>query len=191
MTKKPFNCSDQESPSWRERSDLCAALLREINLEDIALRIADVGCGDRKLLQSLAGFELPYQYVGFDLIPQSEDVIQFDATKDRLPRSFDVIVLLGVIEYISDLDSFLGHITGQARHIVLSHVIRQGELYNAVRLAELGWVNHLTKLELFQKLSQHGLSVDAEIMTGDQKTILLKCSIANYPPGLALPAIKL
>lgn len=172
-TRRPFNCSDQASPTWLERADLCADLV-EILVADRQpnLSVADIGCGDQKLREALASRGLKVDYTGYDLLPQTADVQRLDISLDAVPDGHDLAVLLGVIEYLQDLADVLARLANKVPLLILSLVFRQAETYSATALAELGWVNHLTAGELESMLLHSGYAVSARRVTPDGRTLL-------------------
>lgn len=173
---RPFNCADQHTVTWRQRADLCVELIGAMAQAGGEIRIADIGCGDRKLRQSLERTDICFSYSGYDLLPQSAEVKKFDVRDDALPAGNDVAVMLGVIEYLEGLPEVLSRMATQVPHILLSHVIQQGDGYSAARLLELGWINHLSAASLEGLLVQCGFEISARHMTPDGKTLLLACA---------------
>lgn len=176
LSRKPFNCADQATLTWLQRADMCADLLASIAPGLGTLSLADVGCGDQKLRDSLSAHGLPFVYSGYDLLPQTPDIRRFDVRHDVLPRGHDVVVMLGVIEYLSGLSNAIGRLARRAPHLVLSHVIRNGDTYSKDKLAELGWINHLTTEELENVLARCGYSITARRLTPDGRTVLVACA---------------
>lgn len=171
-----FNCKDQNAETWSGRAEICADMLAHIQtLIGDSLDVADVGCGDMKLKRSLDRRGTPCRYDGFDLIPQSNEVKPFDLRRDRLPRSYDVATLLGVIEYIEPLDNALAALAEQSDYVVLSHVIKQDDSYPPAKCRELGWINHLTQDELESKLGRAGLLISESCLDPEGKTLLMLC----------------
>src|SRR6185436_11009681 len=105
---RQFNCGGQSATSWRERAEIAADFVMAFPAsERIATSVADIGCGDLKLLAMLRARGAKVDYVGFDLHPQRSKVVRFDARSEELPHSFDVGVALGVVEYLDDVPAFL------------------------------------------------------------------------------------
>lgn len=182
----PFNCKDQGNLTWWERAELCADLLASLELRPgLEVSIADIGCGDQKLLEAIRRRGLLCRYQGYDLLPQDRDVVQFDVRSDVLPNAYEVVALLGVVEYLEQVELVFASLARQAPWLLLSHVIQQGEYYTAERLAELGWRNHLTSKELIRMLDRAGLTVVRRGMTSDNRTLLLACRSRCVANGAA------
>lgn len=173
---RPFNCVDQLTATWRQRADLCVELISASNPAKGELLIADIGCGDQKLRDALAQTGIRFSYYGYDLLPQSADVEKFDVCSDALPAGYDIAVMLGVIEYLEGLPEVLSQMAKQVPHLVVSHVVQQGDVYSAGRLLELGWINHLSEVSLEGLLLRCGFAISARRMTPDGRTLLLACT---------------
>lgn len=177
----PFNCSDQANPTWHQRAELCAELVGSLEFSSKKeLALADIGCGDQKLREALRQRGLNCHYEGFDLMPQSSDVTRFDLQSDVLPRTYDVVVLLGVIEYLEQVEKVLAALVLKAPWLVLSHVIRQGDYYTTERRVELGWRNHFTETEIGRVLENNGLAVVRRELTSDNRTLLIVCRSMRF-----------
>lgn len=178
--RKPFNCNDQSNPNWQERAERCAELVASLECASRAFALADIGCGDQKLRQAIRQRGLACRYQGFDLLPQSEDVAQFDLRFDELPRAYDVAALLGIIEYLDGVEQAFASLASRVPWVVLSHVIRQDAYYTDARRAELGWRNHFTKDEIFRMLNVSGLTLVRSEMTSDNRTLLMVCRSRRF-----------
>ena len=171
-----FNCVDQARTTWLERADVCADILSTLAAEcRRELSVADVGCGDQKLREALRARGVRVRYTGFDLVPQSAEVQSFDVRHDRFTNEHDVIVMLGVIEYLDGLHAVLERLSVQATHLVLSHVVRRDEHYTSAMLSRLGWINHLSDNELSTILNNSGYVIAAQRLTPDGRTVVLAC----------------
>jgi hypothetical protein len=172
VKRQRFNFEHQRSPSWVDRAEKCVELLGQIACSDAPLAVADVGCGDRKLRDVACRKGLALRYSGYDLYPQSDGIEQFDIEREKVPKPADVVVLLGVIEYLADPGRALRNAADCASHLVLSHVVRDGGNYLPGQLAKLGWLNHFYKSEIETLLSNHGWTVRAVCNTANKKTWL-------------------
>jgi len=171
-----FNCADQATPTWQQRAEVAAELLAGVPCRDGApLSVADVGCGDQKLRAALRARGLRADCRGYDLEPQAADVERFDVRIDALPRPHDVAVLLGVLEYLDDLQGVLARLAAQVPWLLLSHVVRQGGGYSPEQLRALGWRQHLAAGELERLVQRAGGEVVERRTAPDGRTVLWLC----------------
>lgn len=180
MAFDEFNCAHQGLWSWVQRAEVCAELASEIFKGQGELRVSDIGCGDGKLEPILRKCGLVRTYQGYDIRPQSDKVIPFDVHTDILPVGSDLIVMLGVIEYLSDLPTVLKSLSVRAPYLVVSHVIKQSAEYTPERCKELGWLNHLSREELTACLNSAQYDVIQSRMDKENKTILIGCRSRHF-----------
>lgn len=173
----PFNCENQSSSTWRQRADLCAELMKSLlPWSEQGFSLADIGCGDQKLRASIDENGICCRYHGYDLFPQVPGVRQLDVENESLPQSYDLAVMLGVIEYLEDVEQTFQRLSRQASHLIVSHVIRQEEgLYTSQQLAKLNWRNHLSEAEMEAALSNNGFVSVSRAMAPDRRTMLFAC----------------
>lgn len=183
LPRTPFNCDRQGAASWQQRAtaatDLLAPLLATT---DGSLRVvADVGCGDQKLRRALADRSLRCEYRGYDLLPQTPDTTRCDLHTDTLPGTADVIVMLGVLEYLRDLPAVLRRLPHSVPWLLVSHVVRERSRYTEAQLRELGWINHLTTTDLERLLLASGFHEHRTTSTDEGRVSLFLCS--RTPPA--------
>jgi hypothetical protein len=117
------------------------------------------------------------------MLPGSEDVVRLDVQSEKLPCRYDVVVLLGVVEYLEHLEDVFASLALQARWLLLSHVVQEGEYYTEARRAELGWRTHLTTGQITSMLEKSGLAVVRSDMTSDDRTLLMVCRSLRFTEG--------
>jgi hypothetical protein len=179
--RPPFNCGDQSNPTWQERAALCAELVASLGYRSSqGFSLADIGCGDQKLRDALRRRGLRCRYQGYDILPESQDVARLDVQSETLPHTYDVVVLLGVVEYLEKTEEVFASLAFKAQWVLLSHVVRQRECYTEARRAELGWRNHLTKDQITRMLEQSGLAIVRSDMTPDDRTLLVVCRSLRF-----------
>lgn len=171
-----FNLVSQTERGWIERAEACVDMIEAARRTDPSIvSLADIGCGDAKLQRTLAARGVPVHYAGYDLLPQNDAIRRFDLAVDTLGEPVDLVVLLGVCEYLADFVGALSRLRTACRHLILSHVLRSPKSPSAARLAELGWVNHFTEAELGQALAAAGYRVGSRRMTPDAKSLIVHC----------------
>ena len=152
---------------WDERSRLIAGMI------SAGSRVLDIGAGR----QQLRGFLDPRStYVGSDLVARDAEMLVIDLNARPLPRlrhfRFDVAVLAGVIEYVSQVDSLIDWLHENFPCCVVSYgsakqlrgVNRLGQSWER---ASCGWVNSFTGEELVSRFISAGFRLQE---TGDWKT---------------------
>lgn len=170
-----FNCRDQTRPAWQDRA-LKACALIEKAIEGRRLpSVADIGCGDRKLSYWLMQQGIACRYQGYDLVPQSAAVQRLDIQSQSLPASHDVVVMLGVSEYLASLPRVLTTLRRNAGALVISHTIAD-QPRSAEELHRLGWTQHLTRALFEQTLVEAGWRVVESVLTDDGKTVIWRCA---------------
>lgn len=135
--RNPFNLRTQWRSHWMGRASIAAELIRRH--VPLGSEIADLGCGDQKLRKALNKY--PCKYRGYDLIPQSDNVVRLDLTTEPFPEA-DVTVLLGVLEYIPVLSALR---KVRSPILVVSHLYPDEGAFPLAVIREKGWSNVLPK----------------------------------------------
>lgn len=138
--------------------------------------LADIGCGDGKLGPLVASKRPGFTYRGFDLYPQKKGITTFDLRKDKLEDRYDVIALLGVLEYISDLQSVLCHLRDHCNYLVVSHVSNRVGM-SAQEMAKLNWSTVLSKGAFSSELIKAGFSIIEDQTTANGQTVIWLCEV--------------
>ncbi len=130
------------------------------------------------------------KYRGYDLLPQSDDVTRFDVREDELPSGGDAIVMLGVLEYIDNIDDVLSRAAQSAPYLLISHVVKNGGHYSEEQLKALGWVTHLSEFELGGKLGLYGFSFQEYKLIDENKTLVVLCKSERFNPAASLASTE-
>lgn len=95
---KRVHGSDCGSGSTKAASKQARKFLGDVIRTEGIHSIADVGAG-----QQVMALDLPssVEYTPYDLVPLSDDVIEFDCTKDVLPEGHDLIICRFVLNHLS------------------------------------------------------------------------------------------
>ena len=159
---------------WEERTSLIAGMV------PAGTKIIEFGAGSRRLEQLL---DPTCVYVPSDLVSRGPGTIVLDLNTRPLPdltrSGFDVAVLAGVLEYVSNLRSFVPWLSRQAPTVIASYETARsngrtwGRLGEAVKRAGSGWVNTYSEKELIRLFADAGLSlksyVDWHTPEGDER----------------------
>ena len=176
----------QANPTWdQEDSPWKAALVRElIRASGIpAGSIAEIGCGAGGVLAELRSAFPQARLAGFDIAPDAAKFwpqhaaagIEFvlgDFFAARREPSYDVILLLDVLEHLADPMGFLARVRTCARHLVLHipldlsalTVLREAPLLEARR--KVGHIHYYTKSLALALVEESGCEVLAAHYTG-------------------------
>jgi len=102
---------------WKYRAELAMRILADVKLGP-GQRVADYGCG-RQTLRTL----LPpdWTYTPFDYCERSNDTRIVDFNTTFPSGDFDVIFILGVLEYLNRPTELLAHALRHARFLVFSY----------------------------------------------------------------------
>lgn len=103
--------------NWDERGALAATMIR--GDEQIIL---EIGCGPRQSLRQFIPEDC--RYIAADMVAWSEDVIACDLNHGLLPEPLgqaQVCVMLGVLEYLSDVETALRSVSERCPVPVFSY----------------------------------------------------------------------
>lgn len=174
LTSDPMRWGQEDSyPQWwSKRAEIAAAYTQE---GDSLLELG-VGAGDYRRLVNGKVF-----YTGLDLNPLSEDVIQCDLEKDHLPEgNFDTVVILGVLEYLSDVPRIIEEVSKITRKVIFSYCVPAGKSEEISNYrAEKDWINAFSEDEILNPFMRNSFSLVKETVFDDleyfkQKVYLLE-----------------
>lgn len=152
--RKRWSAPGNYRRDWSERAHLAASLIGD------GARVFEIGAGIgnfRMLVENRC------DYVGADLEPLAVDIIKLNIDSEPLPENgFDVVVALGVIEYLFDPRSALSRLCDGGCKVVVSYCFSKSTSSHA-RLApirsERGWVNDLSREEIMSCFASSGLQL--------------------------------
>ena len=105
---------------------------------------------------------------------RNAQTIVFDFNTGQFPteaaRDADIIVMLGVLEYIQDADAFFARLRSSNRDVVLSYCATD---LSSVDRASLGWITHFSFLDLAQLFDRHGFRIEST-MPVDSLQVLMR-----------------
>lgn len=172
---KTYNCQDQDGSGWKIRQEEAIKLILKCfdrSKSNVPV-IGDFGCGScgiEKLLSEKT--KAPFQYYGYDTNPQTASTTKIDLDSD-FPSEvyFDIVVCLGLLEYIEDVPTLLKKLRKSCNFVVLSYVFNSG-LYSADDLLKLEWSNHFTMEQINSFLKEAGFQWDEEDIILEKKYFL-------------------
>jgi hypothetical protein len=150
---------------WPERSVKAVEMAKK-QLPQPGVRVADYGCG-RQTARTL----LPqgWEYVPFDYCSRTPDTVLCDFTTSLPDGLFDLILCLGVLEYMEEPFRLLQHALEHGGRVLFS--------YNGPTTAERrelqGWKNCLDFDEIERFIACHGGSVLEKTDLGKNEWIYL------------------
>ncbi len=157
---------DNLENSWEPRSRFAANLIPQ------GSRILDLGCGKMSIEKYL---HPSCTYLPADIVKRDERTLHCDINKGVVPAEInhvDIVLMLGVIEYVFDLPQFLRELAQAKKKIVVSYCDTDtGNLRGFEQRAALGWVNAYSKAQLRSLFGNAGLTVSAEDKVDDLQWI--------------------
>lgn len=145
--------------------------------------VAEVGCGSGEILVQLARHMPPAtQFVGYDISldalaiaqPKANNQLRFehlDLTQAPLPEPFDLLLVIDVLEHLTDYFTFLRGIVGKARY-TLFHIPLDMSVWSLLReqmllesKARVGHIHNFTEDFVLSVLAEYGFKVVAKRYT--------------------------
>jgi len=142
----------QYETGWQPRAG------RAVELASGSRWFCDVGCGPQRLRALLPPGSI---YLPADLRRWTPDTAEIELNAGRLPVEYldlsDACFLLGVLEYLLDLEGFLRALSAHVDRVVFSY--NPAELVPDDRPA-MGWLNALTTAQLREAVRRAGLRLE-------------------------------
>src|SRR6185295_17551290 len=152
--------------AWDARVELAAQFI------PAGARVLDLGCGRMSLQRFLPR---GCSYRGCDLAARDARTIVCDFNAGQFPSEgaaeADIITMLGILEYITDVEGFLTHLRSSKRDVVLSYCAT--DLTGSVDRASLGWLNHFSLEDLAALFDRHDFVIKGT-MPVDSLQILMR-----------------
>ena len=101
-------------------------------------------------------------YRGCDLVRRDKDTIVCNFNAGEFPTQAvaesDIVVMLGVLEYVVDLESFFTHLRHCKLDVLLSYCAT--DFSGGRDRAALGWINHLSFYDLALLFDRYGFRIE-------------------------------
>ena len=140
-------------PAWDARAEFASQFI------PAGARVLDLGCGRMSVKQFLPN---GCTYQGCDLVARDESTVVCDFNRGEFPTQAageaDIIVMLGVLEYIVDVESFFTHLRFCKLDIVLSYCAT--DFSEGRDRAALGWINHMSLYDLAVLFDRFGFRIE-------------------------------
>jgi hypothetical protein len=152
---------------WSRRSRLAAAFIRP------GSSVMDVGCGPHMALRGFLPAGCTYQPV--DLMAWTPDTIIADLSKGQFPRghTFDVVVILGVLEYLENVEFVLSAARAVGRSALVSY--HPARPFSTGRSAK-GWRSHYGRRTFRRLIADAGWTLSTETVIPDSRQRLYAAS---------------
>ena len=121
-------------------------------------KVADLGCGTQILAEEI---HEGCVYAGYDVGKMNIKNIYIDLNKKfELNEFYDVVVLLGVLEYLEDPISTVRRLKMYCNEVIISYVSAKNLHSSNIKIREgIGVKNHLTKIALTDCLRESDLAI--------------------------------
>lgn len=171
-----YHCNNQNARPWVDRAEIATDLVSAAAALSgyRAFSLADIGCGDGKLGRLLKKAKLPLDYRGFDLVPQTSAVTKHDIQNDILPMKFEVVSVLGVLEYVEDARLAIARLASKCEYLVVSHMAHLKDPSQEKR-DRWNWRSFMPKDEFANAIQQSGFSILGSRFTADGQTVVCLC----------------
>lgn len=138
-------------PSWDARAEVAARMLPD------KASILEIGVGGGAFRALVSG---RHPYLGADLAPLDPETLPLDLDLDPLPAgTFDVVVMLGVLEYLHSPEQALRKARASGRRALLSYCcLKPGADPTQIvrRRRERRWINDWSRDELLASTERAG-----------------------------------
>ena len=140
-------------------------------------RVLELDCGRMALRRFLPN---GCSYQGCDLIAREPDTLTCDLNAGEFPSEAagqaDVIVMLGVLEHIVDVESLFTHLRFAKRDLVISYCAT--DLTGKCDRSALGWVNNFSFFELATLFDRYGFRIECTAPV-DSVQLLMRLTLAE------------
>jgi hypothetical protein len=162
--------------AWDGRAELAAQFI------SAGTKVLDLGCG-KMALQRYLPFGCAYQ--GCDLVARDAQTVVCDFNAGQFPTAqaagADLITMLGVLEYVTDVEAFFTHLASSKRDVVLSYCAT--DLTGSVDRPSLGWLTHFSFLDLAELFARHGFGIAASAPV-DTLQVLMRLTPLDRQPEI-------
>ena len=148
-------------------------------------RVLDLGAGGGETLSDLMPLGCTYQAV--DRVAHGKGSLIGDLTGREFPTKAatesDIVVMLGSVEKVADLESLFTHLRFCKQDLVLSYCPTN---FSVQRDREaLGFVNHLSYLELVELFDRYGFRIECTAPIDDMQMLLRLTPTDRVKPVMA------
>ena len=171
-----WNNAASLSPDWAARAQFVSRLLPP------GLRVLDIGCGG----MDVERFVSPKEYIPVDIAARDKRTTVIDLNARPLPEDLlsrpDVVVALGVFEYIVDVDRVLEAVARAGKPFLFTYCVVERNV-GADRRAD-DWINDFTEADLTAKARAAGFEIVQRLVFNRTQLELLACPKGERPGWL-------
>jgi hypothetical protein len=139
-------------------------------------RVLDLGAGGGETLRDL--MPLGCRYEAAEAVAHGQGSVIGDLIGDLAGREFpthaatqsDIVVMLGVLEHIADLEGLFTHLRFCKHDVILSYC--PTNLMSGKDRAERGFANHLSYFELAQLFDRYGFRIECTTPVDDAQMLM-------------------
>jgi hypothetical protein len=152
---------DYSTAGWDYRLPICVEFLKGCE------SVLDFGCGNKTLREHLSDDCL---YQPADIYPRSDDSLILDGNSSdwgsRVPRTYQTITAIGVLEYIYNFANFLRNASSCAKELVMTYHLSDGAKVKhsdaeiSSFRAVMGWLSNHSFYELVSEVYKCGGSIE-------------------------------
>lgn len=167
---------------WEPRSQRAAALVPPNS------RVIEFGAGNRTFERHL---DPSCTYVPSDIVDRGPGTVIYDLNRRPLPElgagTFDVAVLMGVLEYIRDVPSVIDWLAQNVQVCVVSYVCAGATSHASRGMREsagrvgLGWLNHYSEPEFRSLFLERGFVSELEENWEDNRLFVFHTKPIDAP----------
>lgn len=88
--------------------------------------IIDWGCGTKDILRYITSDH----YLGIDILPTADIIVDLDEEIPTITKKYDVGLVLGVLEYLKNYDTFLDKIKDSAHTFIVLSLVDRKQKHN-------------------------------------------------------------
>ncbi|MES0812694.1 hypothetical protein ABLO27_24590 [Roseibium sp. SCPC15] len=142
---------------WLPRAEMAVSYVKP------GEQVLDLGCGYQLPKQFL---DTSCNYVPCDVVARTEDTIIADLNKREFPTgNFDTTLILGVLEYIPDINFVFEKLAKQSRKVVFSYCVANIQTPEALSVRTTNrWLTHWNSKDLDTTFRRHRFKL-AEVKT--------------------------
>ena len=161
-----WNRNNSILKKWIERTEIVATLI-EPNCS-----VLEFGAGNMLLRELLPK---GCNYTASDIVSRGEGTIVCDLNAKILPdlEFYDVIVFIGVLEYINDVNRVISYISKYCNNIIISYsMIEEKRIIEIIKRRIKGWVNDLSYKQIIEIFDNNKFVIKKIESWGNQKILM-------------------